>query len=55
MTLYNMVRIIVGTLIDVGIRKIDTEDIPSIINSKDRKLAGKTVPPHGLYLLKVEY
>ena len=53
--LYNMVRIIVGTLIDVGIRKIDTEDIPSIINSKDRKLAGKTVPPHGLYLLKVEY
>ena len=53
--LYNMVRIIVGTLIDVGIRKIDTEDIPSIIDSKDRKLAGKTVPPHGLYLLKVEY
>lgn len=53
--LYNMVRIIVGTLLDVGIGKIKAEDISNIIETKDRKLAGKTVPPYGLYLLKVEY
>ena len=53
--LYNMVRIIVGTLLDVGIGKIKAEEISHIIDAKDRKLAGKTVPPYGLYLLKVEY
>jgi len=53
--LYNMVRIISGTLVDVGIGKIKSEDIPKIIESKDRTRAGKTLPPHGLYLLKVEY
>lgn len=53
--LYNMVRIIAGTLVDVGIGKIKAEDIPSIIESKDRKKAGKTLPPQGLMLLKVEY
>lgn len=53
--LYNMVRIIAGTLVDVGLGKINANDIPKVIESKDRKLAGKTLPPHGLYLVKVEY
>lgn len=53
--LYNMVRIIAGTLVDVGLGKIKAEDIPKIIESKDRTKAGKTLPPHGLMLLRVEY
>jgi len=53
--LYNMVRIISGTLVDVGIGKIKAEDIPNIIESKDRSKAGKTLPAHGLYLVNVEY
>ena len=53
--LYNMVRIIAGTLMDVGLGKIEAEDIKKIINSKDRQNAGKTLPPQGLYLLNVEY
>ncbi len=53
--LYNMVRIISGTLVDVGLGKISPDDIPEIILSGDRKKAGKTLPPQGLYLLKVEY
>ena len=53
--LYNMVRIISGTLLDVGLGKIKPEDIPSIIESKDRTKAGKTLPAHGLYLLQVNY
>ena len=53
--LYNMVRIIVGTLVDVGIGKIQPEDVKKIIESKDRKQAGKTLPPNGLYLVKVDY
>ncbi|MBR1653403.1 MAG: tRNA pseudouridine(38-40) synthase TruA [Clostridia bacterium] len=53
--LYNMVRIISGTLVDVGLGKILPEEIPEIINAGDRKRAGKTLPPQGLYLLKVEY
>ena len=53
--LYNMVRIIAGTLIDVGIGKIRPDEIEDIINSKDRIRAGKTLPPTGLYLVKVEY
>ena len=53
--LYNMVRIISGTLVDVGLGKILPEEIPEIINDGDRKRAGKTLPPQGLYLLKVEY
>ena len=50
-----MVRIISGTLIDVGIGKIKPEDIDEIIKSGEREKAGKTLPPQGLYLLKVEY
>lgn len=53
--LYNMVRIISGTLLDVGLGKIKPENIPSIIESKDRTKAGKTLPAHGLYLLQVNY
>ncbi len=53
--LYNMVRIIAGTLVDVGIGKIESSDIEKIIESKERSNAGKTLQPQGLYLLKVEY
>ena len=53
--LYNMVRIIAGTLVDVGLGKIKARDIPEIIESKDRQRAGKTLPPQGLMLLSVEY
>ena len=53
--LYNMVRIIAGTLVDVGLGKIKAEDIPKIIEGKDRTKAGKTLPPQGLMLLKVDY
>ena len=53
--LYNMVRIISGTLVEVGEGKILVEDIPNIIEGKDRKKAGRTLPPQGLYLVKVMY
>jgi len=53
--LYNMVRIIVGTLVDVGIGKIEPQYVKKIIEEKDRKLAGKTLPPNGLYLVDVVY
>ena len=53
--LYNMVRIISGTLVDVGLGKIKPEEIPEIIKDKEREKAGKTLPPQGLYLVKVEY
>lgn len=53
--LYNMVRIIAGTLLDVGLGKIAPDSIPDIIESKDRTRAGKTLPPQGLFLVKVEY
>lgn len=53
--LYNMVRIIVGTLIDVGIGRIKAQDIGQIIKSCDRNLSGRTAPPQGLYLVEVYY
>jgi tRNA pseudouridine38-40 synthase len=53
--LYNMVRIIVGTLIDVGKGKISPCDIKKIILSRDRKNAGPTAKADGLYLNKVIY
>ena len=53
--LYNMVRIISGTLLDVGLGKIKPEEIQTIIEEKDRKNAGKTLPAHGLYLVEVKY
>ena len=53
--LYNMVRIIAGTLIDVGNGKTSVEDVSKIIELGDRTKAGKTLPPQGLFLVKVEY
>jgi tRNA pseudouridine38-40 synthase len=53
--LYNMVRIMVGTLVEIGLGKRDPDSIPAIISSRDRKNAGKTAPPDGLYLNKVLY
>lgn len=53
--LYNMVRIICGTIVDVGLGKIKEEEIEEIIKSGDRTRAGKTLPPHGLYLVRVFY
>ena len=53
--LYNMVRIIVGTLISVAEGKTRPEDIDIITQSRDRSNAGVTAPPQGLYLNKVVY
>ena len=53
--LYNMVRIIVGTLLRVAQGKIKPNDIENIIKSKNRSLAGPTIPATGLYLNKVFY
>lgn len=53
--LYNMVRIIAGTLVEVGSEKIKPEEIKSIIEAKDRAMAGKTLPPQGLFLVSVNY
>jgi tRNA pseudouridine38-40 synthase len=53
--LRGMVRAVVGTLLDVGTRKITVEDFRRIINSRDRKEAGANVPPYGLYLTSVKY
>lgn len=53
--LYNMVRILVGTILEVGAGDRLPEDIPAILEKKDRRLAGKTAPAHGLYLWEVFY
>ena len=53
--LYNMVRIIVGTLIDVALKRISVPEVLDIINSGDRKNAGMTAPAEGLYLNRVVY
>ena len=53
--LRNMVRSIVGTLIEVGLRKISISDFEAILASRDRSQAGYSVPAHGLYLEKVNY
>ena len=53
--LYNMVRIISGTLVEVGLGKIEPKEIETILLDKKREKAGKTLPPQGLYLVKVEY
>ena len=53
--LYNMVRIIVGTLIDVAFARYEPSDIKDIIASRDRSRAGRTAPPEGLYLNRVFY
>lgn len=53
--LRHMVRNIVGTLLQVGKKKTDPSDIKRIIDSRNRAEAGPTAPPHGLYLISVEY
>jgi tRNA pseudouridine38-40 synthase len=53
--LYNMVRILTGTLIEVGKGLRSPEDIPSVIEAKNREMAGFTAPPQGLFLEKVDY
>ncbi|WIL34399.1 tRNA pseudouridine(38-40) synthase TruA [Bacillus stercoris] len=53
--LYNMVRIIVGTLLDAGIGKISPDDVKTMLEAKDREAAGRTAPGHGLYLWNVYY
>lgn len=53
--LHNMVRAIAGTLIDVGRGRFSTEDMQSILESRDRRRAGKTVEGCGLFLVSVEY
>lgn len=53
--LYNMVRIIAGTLVYCGNNKIEPDNIPMIINSRKRTLAGITAPPEGLTLKEVFY
>lgn len=53
--LRNMVRAIVGTLINIGLEKITLTDFRKIIESKNRSQAGFSVPAHGLYLVRVNY
>lgn len=53
--LHQMVRILSGTLVYVGTGKIKPEEIPAILKSKDRKKAGPTLPPNGLFMVKVSY
>ena len=53
--LRNMVRAIVGTLIEVGLGTISKDDFEEIINKRDRKLAGYSVPAHGLFLKEINY
>jgi tRNA pseudouridine38-40 synthase len=53
--LYNMVRIIAGTLVEVGAGRTEPDKVKDIIDGKDRTLAGHTAPPQGLYLVEVFY
>jgi tRNA pseudouridine38-40 synthase len=53
--LYNMVRIIAGTLVEIGTGKKKPEEVQGIIESRERVRAGATAPPQGLYLVEVNY
>ena len=53
--LYNMVRIIVGTLVEIGAGKMKTGQIKKLFRTKKRAMAGHTAPPQGLFLDKVYY
>ncbi|MDQ0415526.1 tRNA pseudouridine(38-40) synthase TruA [Mesobacillus stamsii] len=53
--LYNMVRILVGTLLEVGTGRRDANSMPQLLEARDRTLAGKTAPGHGLFLWNVFY
>ncbi len=53
--LRGMVRALVGTLLDVGQQKLTVEEFVNIIRAKDRKVAGRAAPAHGLFLTEVRY
>jgi tRNA pseudouridine38-40 synthase len=53
--LYNMVRIIIGSLVEIGLKEKDISYIDEILASKTRAMAGKTLPPEGLFLDAVTY
>ena len=53
--LYNMVRIIAGTLIQVGGGQIEPEQMEQILAARDREAAGPTAPAHGLTMMGIEY
>ena len=53
--LYNMVRAIMGTVLYCSEGKIDPEEIPRLLETRDRRLTGPTVPPQGLYLTRIWY
>ena len=53
--LRNMIRAIVGTMVNIGLEKVSLQEFKQIIECKDRNKAGFSVPAHGLYLTKVEY
>ena len=53
--LYNMVRILTGTLIEIGLHKRTPESVAETLSSCDRERAGFTAPPEGLFLERVEY
>lgn len=53
--LYNMVRIITGTLVEIGEGRYPAEEMKNIITARDRNRAGITAPPQGLYLMEVKY
>ncbi len=53
--LHNMVRIIIGTLVEAGRGKLGCEDVKKILTARDRRKAGITAPAHGLFLIRVNY
>ena len=53
--LYNMVRIIAGTLVEIGLGHMEPEEMKKILEAKDRQKAGKTLAAQGLFLMNVEY
>ena len=53
--LYHMVRAMVGTAVYASMGKLDADDIPEILASRNRTLAGPTAPPQGLYMTRVDY
>lgn len=53
--LWNMVRIMVGTLVEVGLGRFRPDDIPKMLEAKDRRSAGPTAPPEGLYLQWIKF
>ena len=53
--LYNMVRCIVGTLIDLGCYKINLHDFNEIMTNRNRSTAGFSAPAHSLYLMNIKY